>query len=536
MEVRLVQRKCARPLVRSAVRPAIKRVVDGEVEVAATRMPSYRGGAPTRREIGRVERRQKSTAACYRARVALPALCDTPSGSADSTLTWQLARWRARRRRATGSIVLRQARSRQAGRERAARFPSDLSPGAALPKLLGVDCSDVCYARSGEVAIAYQIVGDGPHDLVFVTGFVSNLAYAWEHPIIRRFYERISSFARMVRFDRRGTGLSDRPRGVPTLETRMDDVRAVMNAAGIERAGLLATFEAAPMALLYAATYPERIAALVLFNPYAKAVWSEDYPWGRTEQEWRRDLAELEAGWGNREYFDKVLSRSYPSAADDESFRNWFVNMMRYGASPGAALTVHRMAMDVDVRDVLPAVRVPTLILHGPNNRGHAEYMSKRIPQAKRVEIADGDQSVWLVEAVPTETERFLSGAWGEAEPETMLSTVLFTDIVGSTAKATDLGDHRWAELLSSHHVVIRRQLDRFRGRELDTAGDGFFASFDGPARAIRCARAISDSVRELGLEVRAGLHTSGIAFGDRGTAEFKGLPGVWQLYAVEGV
>ena len=453
-----------------------------------------------------------------------------------------------------------------------------MSPGEALSKLIDVDCSDVCYARSGEVAIAYQIVGDGPHDLVFVTGFVSNLAYAWEHPIIRRFYERISSFARMVRFDRRGTGLSDRPRGVPTLETRMDDVRAVMNAAGIERAGLLATFEAAPMALLYAATYPERIAALVLFNPYAKAVWSEDYPWGRTEQEWRRDLAELEAGWGNREYFDKVLSRSYPSAADDESFRNWFVNMMRYGASPGAALTVHRMAMDVDVRDVLPAVRVPTLILHGPNNRGHAEYMSERIPQAKRVEIADGDQSVWLVEAVPTETERFLSGAWGEAEPETMLSTVLFTDIVGSTAKATDLGDHRWAELLSSHHVVIRRQLDRFRGRELDTAGDGFFASFDGPARAIRCARAISDSVRELGLEVRAGLHTgeceivgdkiggvavhigarvaaqagageilvsstvkdlvagSGIAFGDRGTAEFKGLPGVWQLYAVERV
>jgi len=244
-----------------------------------------------------------------------------------------------------------------------------------VSKLIDVDCSDVCYARSGEVAIAYQIVGDGPHDLVFVTGFVSNLAYAWEHPIVRRFYERISSFARMVRFDRRGTGLSDRPRGVPTLETRMDDVRAVMNAAGIERAGLLATFEAAPMALLYAATYPERIAALVLFNPYAKAVWSEDYPWGRTEQEWRRDLAELEASWGNREYFDKVLSRSYPSAADDESFRNWFVNMMRYGASPGAALTVHRMAMDVDVRDVLPAVRVPTLILHGPNNRGHAQYM-----------------------------------------------------------------------------------------------------------------------------------------------------------------
>ncbi|MFN2469631.1 MAG: adenylate/guanylate cyclase domain-containing protein [Gaiellaceae bacterium] len=450
--------------------------------------------------------------------------------------------------------------------------------GAAARKLSVVDCSDICYTRSGDVAIAYQIVGDGPRDVVFVTGFVSNLAYAWEHPIVCRFYERIASFARMVRFDRRGTGLSDRPRSVPTLETRMDDVRAVMNAAGIERAALLATFEAAPMALLYGATYPERTAALVLFNPYAKAVWSEDYPWAKTEQEWRRDLAELEHGWGSREYFDSVLSRSYPSAADDESFRNWFVNMMRYGASPGAALTVHRMAMDVDVRDVLPVVRVPTLILHGPKNRGHADYMAGRIPQAKRLEIADGDQSVWLVGAVPTETERFVAGAWGEAEPETMLSTVLFTDIVGSTAKAIDLGDRRWAELLSSHHAVIRRQLDRFRGRELDTAGDGFFASFDGPARAIRCARAITESVHELGLEVRAGLHTgeceivgdkiggvavhigarvaaqagpgeilvsstvkdlvagSEIGFGDRGTAEFKGLAGAWQLYAVEHV
>jgi class 3 adenylate cyclase len=439
-----------------------------------------------------------------------------------------------------------------------------------------LDRSDICYTRSGDVAIAYQVVGSGPRDLVFVTGFVSNLAYAWEHPIVVRFYERISSFARMVRLDRRGTGLSDRPRGVPTLETRMDDVRAVMNAAGIERAALLATFEAAPMALLYAATYPERIAALVLFNPYAKAVWSDDYPWGKTEQEWRHDLAELELGWGSREYFDAVLARSYPAAADDESFRNWFVNMMRYGASPGAALVVHRMAMDVDVRDVLPAVRVPTLILHGPKNRGHAAYIAERVPNAKRVEITDGDQSVWLVDAVPDQTARFIAATWGEAEHETVLSTVLFTDIVGSTARASDLGDRRWMELLSSHHTLIRRQLERFRGRELDTAGDGFFASFDGPARAIHCAEAINESVHELGLEIRAGLHTgeceiigekiggvavhigarvaaqagpgeilvsstvkdlvagSGISFKERGTAELKGVPGRWQLYAVD--
>lgn len=299
-------------------------------------------------------------------------------------------------------------------------------------------------------------------------------------------------------------------------------------------------------------------------------------PWGKTEPEWRHDLSELEQGWGSREYFDRVLARSYPSAADDESFRNWFVNMMRYGASPGAALMVHRMAMDVDVRDVLPAVHVPTLILHGPTNRGHALYIAERVPNAKRVEIADGDQSVWLVSAVPDQTARFIAAAWGESEPERVLSTVLFTDLVGSTAKATELGDRRWAELLSSHHAVIRRQLDRFRGRELDTAGDGFFASFDGPARAIRCAQAINQSVRELGLEIRAGLHTgeceivgdkiggvavhigariaaqagpgeilvsstvkdlvagSGIGFKERGTADFKGLAGAWQPYALD--
>jgi class 3 adenylate cyclase len=438
-----------------------------------------------------------------------------------------------------------------------------------------VECSDISYTRSGDVAIAYQLIGDGRVDIVFVTGFVSNLAWAWEHPTIVRFYERMGAFARMIRFDRRGTGLSDRPGAVPTLETRMDDVRAVMAAAGIERAGLVATFEAAPMAVLFAATYPERVSALVTFNPYAKGIRSDDYPWGRTRDEWRRELDDLERGWGKTEYFDRVLQRSYPSAAGDETFRRWFVNMMRYGASPGAALTVYRMAMDVDIRDVLPAVRVPTLILHGPRNAGHATYMAERIPDARRMELSNGDESIWLVEQVPEEIRRFVGEVWAEPEPETVLTTMMFTDIVASTSRLAELGDRQWNELVTRHHALVRRHLDQFRGREIDTAGDGFFATFDGPARAIRCARAISECVRDLGIDVRIGLHTgeceirddkvagiavnigariaaeagagevlvsstvrdlvagSGITFEDRGVPSLKGVPGEWQLFAV---
>ena len=439
-----------------------------------------------------------------------------------------------------------------------------------------MESRDIRYTRSGDVSIAYQVIGDGAVDLVFVTGFVSNLAWAWEHPKIVHFYDQIGAFARMVRFDRRGTGLSDRPTSVATLETRMDDLRAVMAAAGLERAAILATFEAAPMAALFTATYPERVGALVLFNPYAKGVRTPDYPWGRTADEWRKELADIESGWGTSEYFDRVLARSYSSAGGDDSFRHWFINMMRYGASPGAALNVHRMAMDVDIRDVLPAVRVPTLIIHGPRNAGHAQFMAERMPSARRLELANGDESIWLVEEVPEQTRRFVGDVWLEPEPETVLTTVLFTDIVRSTERASEVGDRKWNELLGRHHSLIRRQLDHFRGRELDTAGDGFFATFDGPVRAIRCARAITECVRELGLEVRAGLHTgecevrdnkvsgiavniaarvmshanagevlvsgtvkdlvagAGILFESRGPTALKGIEGEWQLYAVE--
>ena len=457
------------------------------------------------------------------------------------------------------------------------RARSEAVAGWAFPSnTSAMECSDIHYTRSGDVALAYQVIGDGHVDLVFVTGFVSNLAWAWEHPTIERFYEQMGAFARMVRFDRRGTGLSDRPTSVATLETRIDDLRAVMTAAGLERAAVLATFEAAPMAALFAASYPERVGALILFNPYAKGVRAPDYPWGRTAEEWRRELAEIETGWGTCAYFDRVLARSYSSAAGDDSFRHWFINMMRYGASPGAALNVHRMAMDVDIRDVLPAVRVPTLIIHGPGNAGHAQFMAQRMPAARRLELSNGDESIWLVPEVPEQTRRFVGDVWLEPEPETVLTTILFTDIVGSTEQAADLGDRRWNELLARHHALIRRQLDQFRGREMDTAGDGFFATFDGPVRALRCARAISEGVCELGLEVRAGLHTgeceirdnkvsgiavniaarvmshagpgevlvsstvkdlvagSGIAFDDRGPATLKGIEGEWRLFAVD--
>ena len=439
-----------------------------------------------------------------------------------------------------------------------------------------MEVPEVRYARSGDVAIAYQVVGEGPIDVVLVTGFVSNILYAWEQPRVVRLFEDVSRFARLIRFDRRGTGLSDRPRDVPTLETRMDDVRAVMAAVGSTRAALVGTFEAASMTALFAATYPERVGALVMVHPRAKGVWAPDYPWAQTHEEWMRELDELAEGWGNDRYFERILRRSFPSVADDPEFRLWFANVMRYGASPGAALTIHRMAMDVDVRDVLPAVRVPTLVLHGSSNSEEARYVAESIPNAERVELGGADLSIWLMPGISAELERFLSSAWDEPEPPTVLATMLFTDIVESTARTVELGDRGWADLVSAHNAVVRRSIDRFGGKEVDTAGDGFFVTFDGPIRGIRCAQEIVGAVEELGLRIRAGLHTgechiadgkvrgiavnigarisaqagggevlvsstvkdlvagSDIGFVDRGTAELKGIPGEWRLYAVE--
>ncbi|HEY2938029.1 MAG TPA: adenylate/guanylate cyclase domain-containing protein [Gaiellaceae bacterium] len=433
---------------------------------------------------------------------------------------------------------------------------------------------DIRYARSGDVSIAYLVHGDGPIDLVYVHGFVGHLELEAEDPSTAPFFERLCRFARVITFDRRGTGLSDRVRDVPSLETRMDDVRAVLDAAGAERALLFGTFEAGAMSLLFAATYPERTAGLALYNPVVKGTWSSDFPWAPTEEEHRAGLADLGARWGSDELAEEHVRQIRPSHADDQAFVRYLARMLRAGASPGAAVAIRRMVMDVDVRDVLPAVRVPALVLHSPQLRESAVYASERIPGARLVEVPGDIYVKGHGEELHGELERFARSAWGEPEPDTVLATVLFTDLVGSTERAAELGDRAWTELVERHHAIVRRQLDRFRGRELDTAGDGFFAAFDGPIRAIRCAQGLAPSLRELGLEVRAGLHTgecervgeklgglavsigarvaslagpgevlvsstvkdlvagSGIAFDDRGEHELKGVPGSWRVYA----
>jgi class 3 adenylate cyclase/alpha-beta hydrolase superfamily lysophospholipase len=431
------------------------------------------------------------------------------------------------------------------------------------------------YARSGDVSIAYQILGDGPIDIVFANGFVGHLEVQAENPRDQAFFEQLASLGRVIRFDRRGTGLSDRVREVPTLETRMDDVRAAMDAAQSARAVLVATFEAASIAMVYSATYPERVAGLVVYAPVAKGVRSPEYPWAWSEEEHARWIEQIRTRWGDRDFAAEDLRQYAPTVADDPEMQEWWARVMRFGASPGAAVVIQRMAMTIDIRDVLTSIRVPTLILHRKSSRGEAVYIAERIPNARRVEIGGPDTLFWLAEGLTDEIITFARSVWGEPEPETVLATILFTDIVGSTARATKLGDRAWADLVRRHDLAVRVQLDQFRGRELDTAGDGFFAAFDGPIRAIRCARAIEVSMRDLGLEVRAGLHTgeceifgeklggiavnigarvaslaqpgevlvsstvkdlvagSGIEFEDRGEHELRGIPEAWHLFSV---
>lgn len=436
------------------------------------------------------------------------------------------------------------------------------------------------YAKSGDVHIAYQVTGHGPIDLVHVPGFVSHLEYEWEHPLPARFLQRLSSFSRLIRFDKRGTGLSDRVAEMPTLEQRMDDVRAVMDAVGSQRAALFGVSEGGPMSALFAATYPERTSALVLYGSYARRSWAPDNVFGWTEEQWSVALERLEREWGS----PRALEMSVPSMAHDESFRQYRANYLRLAASPGAAVAVWRMNKDIDVRHVLSAIRVPTLILHRAGDRvtrvEQAGYLAERIAGAKLVELPGIDHMPWVgdADAVVSEIEEFLTGARHTAEHDRVLATVLFTDIVGSTERAVELGDRRWGDLLQSYYSLARRQLGRFRGREVDTAGDGLYATFDGPARAVRCAVAIRDGVRSIGLDIRAGVHTgecevigdkmggiavhigarvatltrpgevlvtntvkdlvagSGLRFEDRGTHPLKGVPGEWHLYAVTSV
>jgi class 3 adenylate cyclase len=389
----------------------------------------------------------------------------------------------------------------------------------------------------------------------------------------------------LILFDKRGTGLSDRVQGIPNLETRMDDIRAVMDAVGSRRAAIMGVSEGGLMTALFAATYPERTAAAIFYGTGATYMKADDYPWARTRDEYLRVYAERERAWGSQKFLDDMLAGAAPSLAGDEQVRRWWRRYVRTSASPDVSTRLGLMNLETDVRHVLPTIRVPTLVLHVEGDKwfpvGGARYMADRIPGAELV-LLPGDDHAWFANPEPAvrEVERFLTGIWTRNEwnvyeSERVLTTVLFTDIVDSTAAAARLGDRAWRDLVQGHHAVIRRQLARFRGRELDTAGDGFFASFDDPARAIHCARAITDAVKEIGLEVRAGLHTgecevvdgkvggiavhigarvaehaepgevlvsstvkdlvagSGIQFRERGVAQLKGVPDEWRLYGV---
>jgi pimeloyl-ACP methyl ester carboxylesterase len=434
------------------------------------------------------------------------------------------------------------------------------------------------YAKTADgVHVAYQVVGDGPVDLVFVMGWTSNIEAMWEEPGLARFLSRLASFSRLVLFDKRGMGLSDRvpDARLPSLETRMDDVRAVMDAVGSERAVVFGVSEGGPMAILFAATYPERTVALVLYG--TQSDWTERYD--------DSQLDEIERAWGTEEYAREALRTwAAPSHAEDEQLIGWLAAYIRRAASPGAAIALQRMNSEIDVTQVLEAIHVPTLVLARSGDLDQpldkVQQVAAAISGARFLELPGDDHFFWIgdQDALLEEVERFVAElGTQEAELERFLATVLFTDIVGSTEKATKLGDRRWRELLERHRERVRGQLARYRGREIGTAGDGFLATFDGPARAIRCATSIAGSVRDLGLEIRAGLHTgeceliggepggialhigarvaalagpsevwvsqtvkdlvagSGLAFDDRGEHELKGVPDHWRLYRVVG-
>jgi class 3 adenylate cyclase len=439
-------------------------------------------------------------------------------------------------------------------------------------KMLCVD-DGIRYVRNGGVAIAYQVVGEGEVDLVFVPDYMSNLVYGWQWPRWGSFYERLARSFRLILFDKRGTGLSDHGGQFAALETRMEDLRAVLDAAGASASVVLAASEGCGMATLFAATYPERVRALVLFNPAT----ASDVVASREALE---ELADVRERWGTREFADDLLREGCPPLYESEDDRRHFANWLRVGASPAVAYAINRAHNETDLRDVLPAVRVPTLVMYLPHEETQEQALevAARIPSAQTLRIpGQGWFGVQVQPGVVEEVERFIAGEELPQVPESVLATLLFTDIVGSTERATELGDRGWRDLLAQHNALVRRELGRFRGEERDTAGDGFFATFDGPARAIRAAQAIVAAVRPLGLWLRAGVHIgecelhegklaglalsvgariaaaadagevlvsgtvrdlvagSGLRFEDRGQRQLKGVPGIWQLYAAGG-
>jgi len=444
---------------------------------------------------------------------------------------------------------------------------------------------DVHYARNGTVALAYQVFGQGPLELVFAPQWINNLEIAWSNPALAQFLTRLGSFARVLFFDRRGTGLSDRlsAQDVPPLETLVEDLRVVIDAAGFKRPVLFGGSDTGCICALFAATHPDRTSALIVYGPEARGTASRDYPWAWTSEQWQEYLADLETGWGTADYAARTWDWSVPSAKGDPQLRQWWRTMQQQAASPNSMVAIERIWADLDIRPVLPTIQAPTLVLH---RRGdpieHVDAgrdFARRVPGGKFVELAGDDWLVWAGDQQPIfeAIESFLEDIREEeAELDRVLATVLFTDIVGSTEKAALLGDRAWRELIERHHTTVRAMLGRYRGVEQDVAGDGFFATLDGPARAVKCAQAIIEAVRRLDIEVRASVHTgeigtaagkasgiavnvaarivalaepseilvsqtvkdlvagSGLRFQTRGSHVLKGVEGEWHLYAVD--
>ncbi len=435
------------------------------------------------------------------------------------------------------------------------------------------------YAKTGDIHIAYQVFGDGPVDLVLATEFWHSIEVQWDQPELAAFLDRLGSFSRVISFDQRGSGVSDPVslHELTSLDLWMDDIDVVMDEVGSESAVLYGIGGGGTMSMLYAATHPQRVSGLVLVNSFARLSRAPDYPFGRAPELEEQVFDVMRTGWGRGVFLDLVA----PDRVGDEEFRAWWARYQRIGASPGTVLSMRKMLGAIDVRDVLPSIRAPTLVLHRAettwNRVEHGRYLAEHIPGARLVEVPGVDHFSFLGDPEPIllETERFVAGIVGPPESDRQLSTVLFTDIVGSTKLAAEIGDQRWRELLEAQRVIVRKELGRFHGREIDTAGDGFFAAFEGPARAVRCARVLRDAVRPLGIEIRAGLHTgevevlqeglagvavhigqrvvaeagpgevlvsstvkdltagSGLEFEDRGLHALKGVPDEWRLFAV---
>ena len=436
------------------------------------------------------------------------------------------------------------------------------------------------YAKSGELSIAYQVHGEGPVDLLLAPGYLTHLEQNQWWPGYEHFLERLRSFSRLILFDRRGTGLSDRILALGSFEELLDDIRAVLDAASSEKVALVGQAEGGPMCALFAATFPERTSALVLNASYARRMWAPDYPWGLDDASRKRILEGYEARWGSERFALRALARSMEG---DAEFRRWYTQACRFAGTPGSARAWFEAQMQIDIREVLPAIRVPTLIVHRIDDPvvpiQASRHLAENISGSKLVELPGEDHFPFVGDAdgLVDEVEEFLTGSRPTREPDRVLATVLFTDIVGSTEHAAELGDRRWTELLAEHHRIVRAELDRHRGKIVRIEGDGALSTFDGPARAVNCATAILRALTSLGVEIRAGLHTgeielaatgaegiavhigarvaslaapgevltsstvkdlvvgSGIAFVDRGTHALKGVPGEWQLYAVDG-